>query len=207
MLLFLISSLVFVAFAPSRLLLFYHRHFHRYDYLRSSWPPPNSTALRAYGVSDLHRKEQADLADLLHKCHYGDELLISRNASVPFALAKQAFLDSCFPIEISTSQGGRSMGHCTDYLQYVYFAGARLSPQFDADVYQEHVRKCPNSIRFFLLFFYSLFSSLYSLLIYHYTLSLFYIIILSFLYTLFFYSISSSIYLFLSSSLSLLSQL
>ncbi|KAJ1564556.1 hypothetical protein HK405_014572, partial [Cladochytrium tenue] len=42
--------------------------------------------------------------------------------------------------------GGRSVGHCSDFVQYIYHSGARLSPQFNAEVYEEKIRRCPGSI-------------------------------------------------------------
>ncbi|KAJ1547877.1 hypothetical protein HK405_004729, partial [Cladochytrium tenue] len=56
------------------------------------------------------------------------------------------YLDTCFPIEISTRQADRSVGHCSDFAQYVMHAGARLSPTFPAAVVEEKLRRCPDSV-------------------------------------------------------------
>ncbi|KAJ1568089.1 hypothetical protein HK405_003676 [Cladochytrium tenue] len=55
------------------------------------------------------------------------------------------YLDTCFPIEISTSQELRTEGHCSDFAQYVFYAGARLAGNYSREVMEEKVLRCPGS--------------------------------------------------------------
>lgn len=41
------------------------------------------------------------------------------------------------------------MGHCSDFVQYIYFAGARLSDDYGAEEILQHARQCPNSSFFY----------------------------------------------------------
>lgn len=101
---------------------------------------------------DNHRKEQADLLELLSLCHNGDKhgnaFMLTKNYYVGNEKnnLNDIYINSCYPIEISTSQGGRSMGHCSDFMLFVYYAGARLNPLFDKNTHSKHIKNCPNSI-------------------------------------------------------------
>ncbi|KAJ3120233.1 hypothetical protein HK100_012888 [Physocladia obscura] len=55
------------------------------------------------------------------------------------------FLGRCFPVEIASSQAGRSMGHCADYINYILHADARLSTEFGWSVFVRKAQMCPNS--------------------------------------------------------------
>ncbi|KAJ1553157.1 hypothetical protein HK405_008782 [Cladochytrium tenue] len=54
------------------------------------------------------------------------------------------YLETCFPIEIAVNYDN-SIGHCSDFAQYVYHSGARLSRLFPPAVLEEKVRRCPHS--------------------------------------------------------------
>ncbi|KAJ1565143.1 hypothetical protein HK405_013053, partial [Cladochytrium tenue] len=96
----------------------------------------------------------ASTYQLLSVCHLGggsppnrsNPAMITRSFAAWGPGLEDLYLDTCFPIEISTSQGGRSVGHCSDFVQYIYHAGARLSPNFTAAVYEEKLRRCPDSV-------------------------------------------------------------
>jgi hypothetical protein len=71
--------------------------------------------------------------------------MVTRDSVTDEKDARDVFLESCYPIEVSTS--ARSMGHCSDLVYYIQHAGARLSPQFDEETLKKHVELCPRSIR------------------------------------------------------------
>ena len=101
------------------------------------------SALQRSRSNELHMN--AEIERLLHLCHEGNEAIITAEFNYSGPKAEELFLSACYPIEISTSQAARSMGHCSDFVQYIYYAGARLSPQFYEPTYVEHMKKCPNS--------------------------------------------------------------
>ena len=95
-----------------------------------------------------HAKEQSDLKRLLQLCNKGD------SQGDPYTITKwshisgresQIYLNTCYPLEISATQTGRSMGHCSDFILFVYYSGARLNPEFSDTEYTEKMLKCPNS--------------------------------------------------------------
>ena len=96
-----------------------------------------------------HRKEQVDLERLLELCTKGDAqgypYIITKWWHFPSEKSEEFYLDTCYPLEISTSQGGRSMGHCSDFILFVYYSGARLNPQYNEAIHAEKVKRCPNS--------------------------------------------------------------
>ncbi|KAI8812902.1 hypothetical protein BJ742DRAFT_792207 [Cladochytrium replicatum] len=93
----------------------------------------------------VDHKEAAGILSLLKKCHEGWDGILTRDVQHQFggSLDQDIVGESCFPIEITVTQAGRSMGHCSDYVQYVYFAGARLSPYIKREFWAD---RCPNSI-------------------------------------------------------------
>ncbi|KAJ1538707.1 hypothetical protein HK405_013551, partial [Cladochytrium tenue] len=103
----------------------------------------------------FHLDPAMSMEQMMSLCHLGGgsppnfdfPVMLTRSFVAWGPDIEQIYLDSCFPIEISTSQGGRSIGHCSDFVQYIYHAGARLSPQFmGSEVYEEKLRRCPDSI-------------------------------------------------------------
>ncbi|KAJ1536906.1 hypothetical protein HK405_014965, partial [Cladochytrium tenue] len=112
-------------------------------------PAPDSTFI-------IHSNDtEATMATLMALCNGG----APGNPDSPVMLTRRfaawssarvdldaLYLSTCFPIEISTSQGARSMGHCSDFVQYLFYAGARLNPDFPAHVLEEKLRRCPDSI-------------------------------------------------------------
>ncbi|KAJ3070504.1 hypothetical protein HDU98_006495 [Podochytrium sp. JEL0797] len=88
------------------------------------------------------------LPELLDLCHYGSEMHISRfEAWGGDREALEAdYVSTCFPIEISSSQSGRSMGHCSDYVQYIYHAGAKLNLNFGQEAHWRKMMHCPNTV-------------------------------------------------------------
>ncbi|KAJ3123440.1 hypothetical protein HK100_011598 [Physocladia obscura] len=84
-------------------------------------------------------------------CHYGGEMHISRFQAFQttnFSASAENYINHCFPLEFSTSSSARSMGHCSDFANYIYHGGARLSLDFgvDPEIYKRKARNCPNSI-------------------------------------------------------------
>ncbi|KAJ1548338.1 hypothetical protein HK405_003614 [Cladochytrium tenue] len=119
-------------------------------------------ASTAYGSCRVRAFNKVTIADLLDMCTKGAPTspanmpLIDRQ---PLQLTRhfagwesaglnltELYLSTCFPIEISTTQSGRSVGHCSDFVQYIYYANARLSSEFSDEVYKEKLRRCPESI-------------------------------------------------------------
>ncbi|KAJ3227587.1 hypothetical protein HDU78_009977 [Chytriomyces hyalinus] len=86
---------------------------------------------------------------LLDLCNTGKGLAITRRYALggpPHGkLQRDHYLSNCHPIEIATSQGGRSRGHCSDFVQYIYYADARLSDEYFADTLGKKAVKCPDS--------------------------------------------------------------
>ncbi|KAJ3260064.1 hypothetical protein HDU77_001527 [Chytriomyces hyalinus] len=86
---------------------------------------------------------------LLDLCNAGKGLAITRRYALGGPalgkLQREHYLSNCHPIEIATSQGGRSRGHCSDFVQYVYYADARLSDEYFADTLLLKAAKCPDS--------------------------------------------------------------
>ncbi|KAJ3032129.1 UNVERIFIED_CONTAM: hypothetical protein HDU68_004439 [Siphonaria sp. JEL0065] len=95
----------------------------------------------------LNRSTGFSIAELLDLCHYGESLHITKDMAIFGSIAQKTYnyLTTCYPIEISTSQSGRSMGHCSDFVQYIYYADARLSIEFGADTFERKAVTCPRS--------------------------------------------------------------
>ncbi|KAI2500903.1 hypothetical protein MHU86_13564 [Fragilaria crotonensis] len=89
--------------------------------------------------------DETDIDRLLKLCHNGDSLMITAQFQASGDTARSVYERTCFPLEIATAQGARSMGHCSDFVQYIYFAGARLSDDYGAEAILQHARQCPNS--------------------------------------------------------------
>ncbi|ORY30675.1 hypothetical protein BCR33DRAFT_841603 [Rhizoclosmatium globosum] len=96
----------------------------------------------------INRTSGFSLEELLDLCHDGESLTITRNWAIrgsEEALADN-YLASCFPLEASVNQAGRSMGHCSDFVQYIYHANARLTLEFkDKAVFETKAKVCPRS--------------------------------------------------------------
>jgi glycosyltransferase involved in cell wall biosynthesis len=97
-------------------------------------------------VDATHEAEQKELAKLLEWCVGGNGWEITKDKAPIKEQNVESYLGSCYPIEISTSQGGRSMGHCSDFVLYIFYAGARLTNEFPAEIYKQKAQNCPNSI-------------------------------------------------------------
>ncbi|KAI8806693.1 hypothetical protein BJ742DRAFT_815897 [Cladochytrium replicatum] len=123
--------------------------------LRQQLPTEESNAKLEIGNS-RELSESAVIARLLERCHRGTDVVVTRDLqhAIGGTVDEDIVRNSCFPIEITTPQSGRSMGHCSDFVQYIYHAGARLSPSFSKDkenkyhnqFWREHMKRCPNSI-------------------------------------------------------------
>ncbi|KAJ3281722.1 hypothetical protein HDU79_010536 [Rhizoclosmatium sp. JEL0117] len=89
------------------------------------------------------------ISDILELCHNGfngqTELLITATHAI-VGPHRDAYLNECYPIEISTSQGARSMGHCSDFVQYIYYGGARLTGGHQSDTFAFKGANCPKSM-------------------------------------------------------------
>jgi glycosyltransferase involved in cell wall biosynthesis len=105
------------------------------------FPRFNDSALLAAPYTD----DETRINRLLTLCHFGDALMITAQINVSADIARSVYESTCFPLEIVASQGARSMGHCSDFVQYIYFAGARLSNDYGPDATVQHARQCPNS--------------------------------------------------------------
>ncbi|KAJ3112572.1 hypothetical protein HK100_002283 [Physocladia obscura] len=91
------------------------------------------------------------MQEIVDLCHYGGNLHLSRFQAFKsdnFSASAQDYIDNCYLFEFSTSTGGRSMGHCSDFANYIYYGGARLSLDFgvDPEIYKRKVRNCPNTV-------------------------------------------------------------
>ncbi|KAJ3032130.1 UNVERIFIED_CONTAM: hypothetical protein HDU68_004440 [Siphonaria sp. JEL0065] len=139
-----------VAIATAFLLAFYHL-FPSSAFLSSADHPSDASSLfkpHLIQYKPLNTSNGFTIPELLDLCHYGNHLHISRKTVLGGnrdALGHD-FLNSCYPIEITTSQGGRSMGHCSDFAQYIYHGDARLSLDFGRDIYTRKIQNCPDSI-------------------------------------------------------------
>ncbi|KAI8812900.1 hypothetical protein BJ742DRAFT_866235 [Cladochytrium replicatum] len=115
---------------------------------RQQLPPEESNGTLEIGTS-RELAESAVIAKLLERCHRGTDVVVTRDIqhAIGGTVDEEIVRNSCFPIEITTQQNARSMGHCSDFVQYIYHAGARLSPYFrDKNFWKEHMKRCPNSI-------------------------------------------------------------
>ncbi|KAJ3293681.1 hypothetical protein HDU79_012049 [Rhizoclosmatium sp. JEL0117] len=74
--------------------------------------------------------------------------MITRDYVLKGPKLREIYLSTCFPIEMSVSQGGRSMGHCSDFVQYIYHAGMRISPEFDDETWIQKMQNCPHTTFF-----------------------------------------------------------
>ncbi|KAJ3262191.1 hypothetical protein HDU77_000410 [Chytriomyces hyalinus] len=106
----------------------HQKHYHREFHL--SLPQENTTFT---------------INQLLDLCHSGDALTITKHYALGGDAAESSYLSNCHPIEISTSQAARSRGHCSDFVQYIYYADARLVRDFTGETYKRKVQKCPHS--------------------------------------------------------------
>ncbi|KAI8832823.1 hypothetical protein BJ741DRAFT_283554 [Chytriomyces cf. hyalinus JEL632] len=87
---------------------------------------------------------------LLDLCNTGKSLAITRRYALggpPLSkLQRDHYLSNCHPIEIATSQGGRSRGHCSDFVQYIFYADARLSDEYIIpETLEKKAANCPDS--------------------------------------------------------------
>ncbi|KAJ3074184.1 hypothetical protein HDU98_011936 [Podochytrium sp. JEL0797] len=94
------------------------------------------------------------LSDILELCHNGfnnqDGLTITPTYAIADGHAiEQDYLSTCNSIEIATSQGARSMGHCSDFAQYIFHGNARLTTdQLSRETFDIKIRKCATESRF-----------------------------------------------------------
>ncbi|KAI9349635.1 hypothetical protein BDR26DRAFT_852505 [Obelidium mucronatum] len=87
------------------------------------------------------------IPDILTLCHHGKDLTITRFYAIegPKSVLSGNYLGDCFPIEISTNQNARSMGHCSDFAQYIYHGGARLTTDHDDNTWTAKLNVCSRS--------------------------------------------------------------
>ncbi|KAJ3075577.1 hypothetical protein HDU98_007687 [Podochytrium sp. JEL0797] len=91
--------------------------------------------------------------ELVALCHEGSEWTIDKHCAVstasnpsdPLAVQRSLYLGHCAPLEIMVHQDGRSMGHCSDFAQYILHADARLNPEFDDATNTLKLKLCPRS--------------------------------------------------------------
>ncbi|KAJ3130006.1 hypothetical protein HK100_008308 [Physocladia obscura] len=92
------------------------------------------------------------MQELVDLCHYGGDLHLSRFRafkSQDFYALVNDYTETCFPLEFSTSGGARSMGHCSDFANYIYYGGARLSMDFGGfpEILDRKMHNCPTTVR------------------------------------------------------------
>lgn len=90
-----------------------------------------------------------NISQLLNLCYHGVNdrpNMITNSFSGAGPAMEQLYLSTCYPIEIMTNQGERSMGLCSDWAQYIYHARARISDQYSSETISAKLRNCPNSI-------------------------------------------------------------
>ncbi|TPX68968.1 hypothetical protein CcCBS67573_g06995 [Chytriomyces confervae] len=83
--------------------------------------------------------------ELLNLCLNGNSLTITKHYALYGNAQEYQYLSNCNPVEISTSQAARSRGHCSDFVQYIYYADARLVPQYSTETYHQKIQECPHS--------------------------------------------------------------
>ncbi|KAJ3008017.1 UNVERIFIED_CONTAM: hypothetical protein HDU68_003263 [Siphonaria sp. JEL0065] len=89
--------------------------------------------------------------ELVSLCHYGVDWTIDKKSvlvsasNMSIKAQKLAYLGDCRPLEFVIHQDGRSMGHCSDFAQYILHADARLSPEFDEQTYKRKLKLCPRT--------------------------------------------------------------
>ncbi|KAI9321998.1 hypothetical protein BDR26DRAFT_904485 [Obelidium mucronatum] len=93
------------------------------------------------------------MTEILELCHSRSHENVALTITQRYALEapldaiRDDYLNTCHPIEISTSQGARSMGHCSDFAQYIYYGNARLSSdQYEASTFTLKTSKCSQSM-------------------------------------------------------------
>ncbi|KAI9338221.1 hypothetical protein BDR26DRAFT_919494 [Obelidium mucronatum] len=99
-------------------------------------------------TSNDDSQQRLSIPQLLKLCHTGKDLMITRDYALSGPKLKDIYLSTCYPIEMSASQGGRSMGHCSDFVQYIFHSGMRLNPEFDDDTWMQKIKNCPHSTYF-----------------------------------------------------------
>ncbi|ORY28406.1 hypothetical protein BCR33DRAFT_725103 [Rhizoclosmatium globosum] len=81
--------------------------------------------------------------ELQRLCVEGDAFTITRGRATEFR--RDEYLNQCYPLEISIDQGGRSMGHCSDFVNYIQYGNARLVRDLPYEMYELKAERCPNS--------------------------------------------------------------
>ncbi|KAJ3240544.1 hypothetical protein HDU81_003428 [Chytriomyces hyalinus] len=100
---------------------------------------------REFHLSLPQQNTTFTINQLLDLCHNGDALTITKHYALGGDAAESSYLSNCHPVEISTSQQARSRGHCSDFVQYIYYADARLTRDFTGETFRRKVQKCPHS--------------------------------------------------------------
>ncbi|KAJ3069833.1 hypothetical protein HDU98_007091 [Podochytrium sp. JEL0797] len=84
---------------------------------------------------------------LLELCHRGNALTLTREWALEAneEVIVDNYLGDCYPFESSIDQGGRSMGHCSDFVNYIHHANVRLVKDLPHSIYESKATKCPRS--------------------------------------------------------------
>ncbi|KAJ3026391.1 UNVERIFIED_CONTAM: hypothetical protein HDU68_005720 [Siphonaria sp. JEL0065] len=106
-----------------------------------------ATELRAAVYYPKNRTSGFSMQELLDLCHNGESLQITKEWAIRGTAESltENYLGSCYALEISQSQSRRSMGHCSDIIQYVYYGNARLSVSFGQSAYESKGKLCPQT--------------------------------------------------------------
>ncbi|KAI8614340.1 hypothetical protein BC830DRAFT_1127816 [Chytriomyces sp. MP71] len=120
----------------------------RFPFANQETLPSNATIFRP-----VSRSEGFSIPELLQLCHNGHAMTITKHWAIEslegqheaLGYKTDNFVNVCFPLEMATNQGCRSMGFCSDYVQYIAHAGGRLVDEFDKSVFHAKRVTCPNT--------------------------------------------------------------
>ncbi|KAI8620114.1 hypothetical protein BC830DRAFT_1215609 [Chytriomyces sp. MP71] len=121
---------------------------HRFPFATNSTLASNAVLFTPENAS-----QGFSIPQLLALCHAGRSLTLTREWAIEAPENDNAareslirnFIHVCYPFEMMTSQGARSMGFCSDYIQYIYHANGRLVDEFGATEFHAKRVSCPNS--------------------------------------------------------------
>ncbi|KAI8608949.1 hypothetical protein BC830DRAFT_1153041 [Chytriomyces sp. MP71] len=121
---------------------------HRFPFAHSERLTSNATIYKP-----IHESAGFSVPELLNLCNQGQAMTITRYWALEAPKFDDTarhfiihnFMNECYPLEMTTSQGARSMGFCSDYIQYIYHANGRLVDEFDDSIFHAKRITCPNS--------------------------------------------------------------
>ncbi|KAJ3075719.1 hypothetical protein HDU98_007111 [Podochytrium sp. JEL0797] len=95
----------------------------------------------------IHPSTAFTINQLLELCTAGNALTITRSWAMEATqeIIETEYLSTCHAFELSIDQGGRSMGHCSDFVNYILHANTRLVKDLAPEIYTLKASLCPNS--------------------------------------------------------------